>query len=362
MFSSFYDYSDPVRNRFGKTASYDLIPFLESVFGPADTDESDYASKDYSEDKKVMTLQKATAGKGIEIVFMGDAYTDKDMASGGLYETLMRQSMAEFFAVEPYKTFRDRFNVYAVKVVSKNGWIGDGYTTALSTSFGVGSEVFCDYDKCYEYALKVPSIKSRDNLLVCVLVNTKRHAGTTRMFDDGKQTCVAVFSSNGNDPYIFGTTLRHEAGGHGFAFLGDEYVTSPEPVPQNHVEEYSAQATRLGWWQNIDFTNDPSKVKWSVFLSDDRYKDEVGIYEGGLYGKGVWRPSENSIMNMNFGGFNAPSRWAIYKRIMELSGEEASFEKFLEYDAVNRGKKQPSAPMTRSTVEWQPTAPPIVGL
>ena len=361
LFSSFYKYSDPVRQRFGKTASNELIPFLESVFGPADTDESDYASKDYSEDKKVMTLQKATAGKGIDIVFMGDAYTDKDMASGGLYETLMRQSMAEVFAVEPYKTFRDRFNVYAVKVVSKNGWIGDGYTTALSTSFGVGSEVFCDYDKCYEYALKVPSIKSQDNLLVCVLVNTKRHAGTTRMFDDGKQTCVAVFSSNGNDPYIFGTTLRHEAGGHGFAFLGDEYVTSPEPVPQNHVEEYSAQATRLGWWQNIDFTNDPSKVKWSVFLSDDRYKDEVGIYEGGLFAKGVWRPSENSIMNMNFGGFNAPSRWAIYKRIMELSGEEASFEKFLEYDAVNRGKKQPSAPRTRSTVEWQPTAPPIVG-
>ena len=117
----------------------------------------------------------------------------------------------------------------------------------------------------------------------------------------------------------------------------------------------------MGWWQNIDFTNDPSKVKWSVFLSDDRYKDEVGIYEGGLFAKGVWRPSENSIMNMNFGGFNAPSRWAIYKRIMELSGEEASFEKFLEYDAVNRGKKQPSAPRTRSTVEWQPTAPPIVG-
>ena len=361
QFSANTSYKDPVRNRLGRTASYDLIPFLETVFGPADTGESDYASTDYSEDKKVLTLQKATAGKGIDIVFMGDAYTDKDMASGGLYETLMRQSMEEFFAVEPYKTFCDRFNVYAVKVVSKNGWIGDGYTTALSTSFGVGSEVFCDYDKCYEYAFKVPYIKSRENLLVCVLVNTKRHAGTARLFDDGKQTSVAVFSSNGNDPNLFGSTLRHEAGGHGFAFLGDEYVTSPEPVPQNHVEEYSAQATRLGWWQNIDFTNDPSKVKWSVFLSDDRYKDEVGIYEGGLFARGVWRPSKNSIMNMNFGGFNAPSRWAIYKRIMELSGEEASFEKFLEYDAVNRGKKQSSAPGTRSAVEWQPTAPPIVG-
>ena len=361
QFSANTSYKDPVRKRLGRTASTDLIPFLETVFGPADTDESDYASTDYSEDQKVMTLQKATVGKGIDIVFMGDAYTDKDMAPGGLYETVMRQSMEEFFAVEPYKTFRDRFNVYAVKVVSKNGWIGDGYTTALTTRFGEGSEVFCDYEKCYEYALKVPSIKSRENLLVCVLVNSKRHAGTARMFDDGKQTSVVALSSNGNDPSLFGSTLRHEAGGHGFAFLGDEYVTSSEAVPQSHVEQYSEQAARLGWWQNIDFTNDPSKIKWSVFLSDDRYKDEVGIYEGGLYGKGVWRPSENSIMNMNFGGFNAPSRWAIYKRIMELSGEEASFDKFLEYDAVNRGKKQSSAPLTRSSVVWQPTAPPIVG-
>ena len=44
------------------------------------------------------------------------------------------------------------------------------------------------------------------------------------------------------------------------------------------------------------------------------------------------------MMNLNVEYYNAPSRWAIYKRIMELSGEDCSFEKFLEYDAVNRGK------------------------
>ena len=44
-------------------------------------------------------------------------------------------------------------------------------------------------------------------------------------------------------------------------------------------------------------------------------------------------------MKDDMGYFNAPSRWAIYKRIMELSGETASFDKFVEYDAVNRGKK-----------------------
>ena len=64
--------------------------------------------------------------------------------------------------------------------------------------------------------------------------------------------------------------------------------------------------------------------------------------------------------------FNAPSRLAIYQRIMELSGEEYSFEKFLEYDAVNRGAvaaaaarpplKAPAAPQRNA----KHTAPPKI--
>lgn len=101
---------------------------------------------------------------------------------------------------------------------------------------------------------------------------------------------------------------------------------------------------KYGWYANVDFTSDPEKVHWSAFLSDDRYKDEVGIFEGGaLYSKGVWRPTQNSMMNEDAEYFNAPSRWAIYQRIMKLSGEECSFEKFLEYDKVNRGAAKASA-------------------
>ena len=119
---------------------------------------------------------------------------------------------------------------------------------------------------------------------------------------------------------------------------------------------------RYGWYSNIDFTADPAKVKWSAFLSDERYANETGVFEGagGPYSEGIYRPSDDSMMNHNVEYFNAPSRWAIYKRIMELSGEEASFEKFLEYDAVNRSKKQSSAPGTRSATGWVPGAPPIV--
>ena len=121
---------------------------------------------------------------------------------------------------------------------------------------------------------------------------------------------------------------------------------------------------QYGWFSNVDFTSDRDKIRWSAFLKDNRYADRVGIYEGGaLYSKGVWRPTKNSIMNENMGDFNAPSRWAIYQRIMKLSGEECSFEKFLEYDAVNRSasaaaSKQSMKGAANRMIEH--SAPPVV--
>ena len=361
VYSSMLKYPDPVRNRFGKIASADLIPFLETLFGPAETPD-EYTSTDYSRDGEVMTLQTATVGNGIDIVFMGDAYTDKDMGEGGLYETVMRQAMEEFFAIEPYRTFRNRFNVYAVKVVSPNGRIGSGYSTALGTYFGTGTAVGGNDDKCFEYALKVPGITSRDNLLVNVLLNTRRHAGIADLYEQD-QSSVTRTSTYGNNPEFLGSTLRHEAGGHGFAFLADEYSQYVETATADQIAYYNEVYDKYGWFSNVDFTNDPSKIRWNAFLSDSRYKDEVGIFEGGaLYRYGAWRPSLNSMMNENEEYFNAPSRWAIYQQIMKRSGEECTFEKFLEYDAVNRNA--PSAQMSvkppLKAAARQPGAPPVI--
>ena len=369
LFSSVINTPDPVRHRFGTregdlSAFDDLIPFLETVLGPADAPV--YESTDFSMDGQVLTLQKASVGKGINIVFLGDGYSDKDMVSGGRYETLMKQAMEEFFAIEPYKTFRNRFNVYAVKAVSKHDRIGEGYTTAFGVSFGNGSAVNGNLDKCYEYALKVPGISDTKNLLIPVMVNTRRNAGTAYM-SESLQSGVAFFSSFGNHAEAFSAILQHEAGGHGFAFLADEYTSYESAVPAAIVDEYNRLYNAYGWYANVDFTNDPSKIRWNAFLSDTRYKDEVGIYEGGaLYATGVWRPSANSMMNEDAPFFNAPSRWAIYKRIMELSGESASFDAFLTYDAVNRSASVNTArpPMKAAANSarrpFVPTAPPVI--
>lgn len=360
VFSSIYQFPDPVRKRFGKTASSDLMPFLETLFGPADGNGDLHTSTDYSKDGQVLVLQKATKGKGINLVFMGDAYTDKDMGDGGLYEKLMKQCMDEFFAIEPYKTFRDRFNVYAVKAVSKHNRIGDGYTTAFSSYFGNGTYVGGDVDKVLDYAVKVPEIKQKDNLVVSVLVNSGKHAGTTFMLES-LQSGVAFTSSLGNLAEAFGGVLRHEAGGHGFGFLSDEYHTHNESIPTDEKAYYNDVYAKYGWFSNVDFTDDPSKIRWKAFLSDDRYKGEVGVFEGGAtYLKGVWRPSQNSMMRENYEYFNAPSRWAIYKRIMELSGESYSFESFLEYDAVNRSSATKAVRPPMRAPEHVHLTPPVI--
>lgn len=75
---------------------------------------------------------------------------------------------------------------------------------------------------------------------------------------------------------------------------------------------------------------------------DQRYAQEgLGIYEGAYYyGQGAYRPSYDSIMNLDHqGGFNAPSREAIWYRAHKLAYGpewEYSYEDFVAYDAVNR--------------------------
>ena len=225
-----------------------------------------------------------------------------------------------------------------------------------------------DAEKCFEYALKVPGLKDDRNLLVGVLINSASQRGIASL-SESRQSGIAYYGASGNVPASFGNTLRHEAGGHGFAFLDDEYWNIQGAAPKEHVENRTTLYGKYGWYSNVDFTDDPAKVKWSIFLSDERYKDEVGIFESGsLYSRGAYRPSENSMMKDNLEYYNAPSRWAIYKRIMELSGEEASFEEFLEYDAVNRGAAAAAAAAARPPLKAAAaskrdsghSAPPVV--
>ena len=110
---------------------------------------------------------------------------------------------------------------------------------------------------------------------------------------------------------------------------------------------------------NVSSTDNAEEVPWAHFLKDERYKDEIGIYKGAwMWPEELWRPSENSVMNSDYSWFNAPSREAIYKRVMKLSeGDdwEYDYEKFVEFDAPAREAYKAAQTRSRTRgVEAQP--------
>ncbi len=330
-----------------------------------------YISTDYSQDGKITTLQTATQGNGIDIVLMGDAYSDRQIADG-TYRTDMEYICNNLFTEEPYKSFKDHFNVYCVNVVSATeGYKHNG--ASLGGYFGEGTFVGGNDNVVFNYALKAISEDEMDEALLIVAMNSDNYAGTCYMYYPesatgtyGSGPSVAYFPKGG-DATTFAQLLHHEACGHGFAKLADEYAYEDMgAAPNDYVSQIQAQQSNWGWWKNVDFTSNTSATRWNHFINDTRYANEgLGAYEGGLtYWNGVWRPTENSIMRYNTGGFNAPSREAIYYRIHKLAyGDswEYDYEEFVEWDARNRAT---STPATRAMVykpaNYKPTHPPVI--
>ena len=326
-----------------------------------------YLSSDYSQDGVVTTLQTASEGRGIDLVLMGDGYSDRQIVDG-TYASVMNKMMEAFFSEEPYTTYRNLFNVYVVNAVSAT----EGYDhpgQSLSGFFGDGTYVGGDDTKCMTYARAVIPAERMENALIIVAMNSPRYGGTCFMYnpmagDYGCGTSVAYFPVGETDEGL-AQLVRHEAGGHGFAKLDDEYAYIEMGAIPDDVKEYRKYLMTFGWWKNVDFTSDPDQVQWARFLQDPRYQfDGLGVFEGACtYWTGAWRPTENSIMRYNTGGFNAPSREAIWYRLHKLAyGDEWTYdyEEFVAYDAVNRKTSAAVSGETYSPQrQYGPTHPPV---
>lgn len=312
-----------------------------------------YESSDYSEDGKVYVLQKATVGNGIDFVILGDGYSDRQIADG-VYHEVAKKVMESLFLFEPLKSYREMFNVYEVVAVSKNeAFVG---STALSTTLKLvnsGIHAFSDWGKIAEYASKSVDEKRMDNVTVAVVLNTsgfRATAGWTHpeehLGDWGEGMGVGYVGIS--DDEISHLTL-HEVVGHAFGKLSDEYglfgTEQLEVGGDSFIKE-------MGIFKNVDYTDDPDKIKWSRFLKDPRYEGAVGIYEGGEENDIIktWHSSYNSIMNTSDAyGFNAVSREALYYRIHKLAygpDWEYDYETFVQQDLKNLEPKRYSVKRT----------------
>lgn len=302
---------------------------------------------EYGEDEWV-TLQKATKGNkgGINIVLLGDGFNAKDIASGK-YLNDIKQEVEYFFGIEPYKTYRDYFNVYTAIPLSTESGVGTVNTiryNRFNTTFTGGVGLKADYDEVFDYALGAPTV-NKGNLnqtLIIMVPNSTDYGGICQMWEDGSAIAFCPQSTYGY-PLDTRGVIQHEAGGHGFGKLGDEYIYHNAFIDFcdctccGHILEFNG-AKSLGWYDNLELTGKMHSVGWSHLIFDDRYSDIVDIYEGGyMHNRGVFRSEPNSCMNNDIPYYSTISRESIVKRIKAYAGETYSFEDFVKNDKRDAG-------------------------
>ena len=304
-------------------------------------------TKNYYSNGHKLVLNSATAGyTPLNIVILGDGYKKRDLMQGGKFERSARSAMDAFFSVEPYKSFKDRFNVCAVAYESANE--GPRLESASASSHSTYFESYYKgggntYVNCSDNGKsKMKSVVQNTlglsgdayyRTIVIALINTSEAVGSTdypsmttssSLGDGYASFAIAMLAANST-----GTNglIRHEAGGHAFGRLGDEY-----PVSWYTVELVNERHS-VGFYRNVA----TSQSYWSAFTNAGYGSAEVTYDKYGSYA--TYRSTrESGIMWNNNGQFNAVSRHAIYERIIRQSqGSGAySWNSFLEWDKKNR--------------------------
>ena len=303
---------------------------------------------EYAEDEFI-TFQEATKGNGkLNIVLLGDGYNAKDISDGKLIENVT-EAYGHFFDIEPYKTYKDYFNVYTAVSVSPESGVGSVNTIIYnkfntSAKGGVtlsGRNGDSDFNYIMKYICNSGKVASEDlnQTLVIMVPNTYDYGGICYMWDEGFAIAYCPMSDYGY-PLDFRGVVQHEAGGHGFGKLGDEYIYHNAFIDAcsctccGHVFEFNL-AKAKGWYDNLSLTGKMSEVPWSHLIFHEKYSEFVDIFEGGyMHNRGVYRSEQNSCMNNDIPYYSTISRESIVKRIKAYAGEEYSFEDFVANDVI----------------------------
>lgn len=314
-------------------------------------------STDMSHDGEVKKLLTHTKGDvGIPLIIMGDGFVDSQIASG-YYDECMKRGVQNFFSEEPLASLRDYFDVWQVTVVSPTNVLDANQETALkSYCTGDGTLITGDDNAILSYAVNISDLVAENFQLlketsILVVMNTDEYAGTCYFgYNIGGET---VNLAIGYAPMIYGPrheicrqVMVHENAGHGFAKLGDEYAyQSQGAAPADEIQMIEDLYHPLGWFVNVSTTYDPDNVPWKKFLQDNRYQSGDGngyflsVIEGAYtYMSGLWRPTDDSMMNSNTAPFNVPSREAIYKRVMSMAYGNSwmyDYEDFVAFDQTH---------------------------
>ena len=289
-------------------------------------------------DGDLITHQTATVGNGVNIVLMGDCFDARDIAMGK-YLDAMNEAYPYFFDIEPYLTYKDYFNVYSVFGMSADSGMGTANTireARFGSSYTLNEGVEPDFETVFAGACVAPINDDVSTTLIILIENSNEYSGLCYMYGDGSAVAICPMSSD-PAPYDFRGIVHHEAGGHGFGKLADEYIYHNAFISAcpdcGDVRPAIWNMKSYGFYDNVSLTGDWNEIEWSHLIFDPQYSNVVDVYEGAyMHTRGVYRSEATSCMNNNIPYYNAISREAMVKRIMKYAGEEYSFEAFKAKD------------------------------
>ena len=233
-----------------------------------------------------LLLNSGPSSNRIDITVMGDGYRVQDQAqltndANTLINALMQ--------LEPYKTYKELFNVKLIHVVSNQNGADDGSygatrDTALGCYFGcavIDRLLCCDQGAIYQtIATYAP-----ENDISIVLSNDPKYGGS------GGD--VVIVSLSGSASQVVG----HEFG-HTIANLADEYTDAYPGYPP-------CPSSSDCWEPNATLRNVRKDVKWNLWIDaatpvpTPSYSGYSGIgdFEGCRYlTTGVYRPKDTDCL------------------------------------------------------------------
>lgn len=310
-------------------------------------------------DGDLITLQEAGTGNGVNIVLLADCFDAKDI-SEGKYLQAIQDAYGYFFDIEPYLTYKDYFNVYGVFGMSADSGMGTMNTireARFGSQYTLNEGVSPDFATTFAAACAAPIDDNVSRTLVVMIENSSDYSGLTYMWGDGSAVAIVPMSTD-PAPYDFRGLVHHEAGGHGFGKLADEYIYHNAFVQScgcdccDHVDGINAMKS-YGFYENISLSGNMRDVPWSHLISDPQYSNTVDVYEGAFYhSRGVFRSEPTSCMHNNIPYYNAISRESMVKRIMYYAGESYSFESFKALDKEARPSVSTKGTEMLSAGEW----------
>lgn len=224
----------------------------------------------------------------IRIAYIAEGFTEANMNH---FIEKVNEANEALFAHEPFKQYRDKFEIIAVKALSV-----ESGTSVPSTGLWKNTALSSHFDTFYsDRYLTTLNIKDLHNKLagtpydhIIVLVNTDKYGGG------------GIFNSynlTSTDHKSFKPVVVHEFG-HSFAGLADEYAYENEPLEMypKDIEPWEKNITTM-----VDFAS-----KWKDMVENNRNREhnasmaKVGLFEGAGYSlKGVYRADFNCRMRTN---------------------------------------------------------------